>query len=34
VEFDLSQARPSDVRSAEGIPFPTNPAPNANDDDE
>lgn len=34
VEFDLSQARPTDVRSAEGIPFPTNPAPNADDDDE
>lgn len=26
-EFDLWQARPSDVRSAEGIPFPTRPAP-------
>lgn len=34
VEFDLSQARPTDVRSAEGIPFPTNPAPDTDDDEE
>lgn len=33
VEFDLSDARPSDVRSAEGIPFPTNPAPPRDDDE-
>jgi D-aminopeptidase len=34
VEFDLRQARPSDVRSAEGIPFPTRPARRDDDDDE
>lgn len=31
VEFDLGLARPTDVRSAEGIPFPTRPL---DDDDE
>jgi D-aminopeptidase len=34
VEFDLSQARPSDVRSAEGIPYPTRPAEPDDDEDD
>jgi D-aminopeptidase len=34
VAFDLSQARPTDVRGAEGIPFPTTPAPTRHDDEE
>jgi D-aminopeptidase len=33
VEFDLSQARPTDVRSAEGIPYPTRPVDEADDDE-